>query len=821
MTNKLIAFISFLLFAFASSAQSVNSDTMAIRRDTIRRFTDPRAQIKPYEEVIRTGYTSWRGLFTVHLLKDTVYFEIPESILGRDIEVINSLVQGPGGTHLYSGEDIDEKTIFFEHGDQDSSIRIRYDWIISSADSGSNIFKAVTKSNLNPISISFPIKAYGPNEKTYVIDVSKWIRDPKCFMNSMDGTILSQSLVGPRDVTVSLVHAYPINVEISLAKNAEIRTSAFSRTPPQPATIITHTSFVELPDKPMEQRIQDDRVGFFADQEFHFSDDQQKVEDRRFILRWRLEPKDEDKEKFAMGELVEPKNPIVIYIDPATPKQWRPYLIEGINDWQRAFAKAGFKHAIVGKEWPEDDKTMHVDDARYSFINYMPSEIENAMGPNVHDPRSGEIIQTHIHWYHNVMQLLHSWYMVQAGAVDPKARHAKFDDELMGELIRFVSSHEVGHTLGLRHNMGSSSTVPVDSLRSRRWLDAHGHTPSIMDYARFDYVAQPEDNIPEHDLFPRIGEYDRWAIEWGYGPDRLKNSDENRLAQRKLVTDSLAANPRLWFGADDRETKRMDPRCQSEDLGNDAMLASEYGIKNLKRIVPNLPEWTKENDASYDDLNIEYAAVQDQFTLYMQHVMMNLGGVYTTPKTSSDKGNVVEPTPIAKQKEALEFFDQELFTTPYWILNSHVTTLVSQPKQPDFVEDLQEQVLNKLLDMKKIDQVLANERQFGEKGYSLEDYLGTIHMTIWKELKSSSPREDSYRRNLQKAYVGAFETILLSTTPENTETDAFSIIRADFLHLQKEVNSAIPRTSDKLTRYHLEDIKERIKKTLEAKPTIQ
>jgi len=265
----------------------------------------------------------------------------------------------------------------------------------------------------------------------------------------------------------------------------------------------------------------------------------------------------------------------------------------------------------------------------------------------------------------------------------------------------------------------------------------------------------------------------------------------------------------------------MDPRCQSEDLGNDAMLASEYGIKNLKRIVPNLPEWTKENDASYDDLNIEYAAVQDQFTLYMQHVMMNLGGVYTTPKTSSDKGNVVEPTPIAKQKEALEFFDQELFTTPYWILNSHVTTLVSQPKQPDFVEDLQEQVLNKLLDMKKIDQVLANERQFGEKGYSLEDYLGTIHMTIWKELKSSSPREDSYRRNLQKAYVGAFETILLSTTPENTETDAFSIIRADFLHLQKEVNSAIPRTSDKLTRYHLEDIKERIKKTLEAKPTIQ
>jgi hypothetical protein len=418
------------------------------------------------------------------------------------------------------------------------------------------------------------------------------------------------------------------------------------------------------------------------------------------------------------------------------------------------------------------------------------------------------------------MQLLHDWYMIQTAAVDPRARPPKFDEELMGQLIRFVSSHEVGHTLGLRHNMGASSRTPVDSLRSKTWLDAHGHTASIMDYARFDYVAQPEDLIPEYDLFPRIGEYDKWVIEWGYKYAPAKDPEEDKKIMRQLATDSISGNPRLWFGPDDRETGRNDPRCQAEDLGDDAMKASTYGIKNLKRILPNLPEWTHEEGGLYEGLAEMYHALKNQYYAYMQHVMMNVGGVYATPQSEQKPDVVYAPVPAAKQRDALGFFDKELFTTPYWLLDTAVTNKVAEPAQPNFVEDLQVKALNKLLDIGKINQLLANMRQFGATAYPVTDYLATIHQIIWRELQSGKAI-DPYRRNLQKSYVGAMQDILTSNKPEETETDAYSIIREDFIRLQKELQAAVPRQVDDLSKYHLEDIANRVKNTLEAKRMMQ
>src|SRR4030095_3652758 len=294
-----------------------------------------------------------------------------------------------------------------------------------------------------------------------------------------------------------------------------------------------------------------------------------------------MEPKAEDMTKYKRGELVEPKEPIVYYVDPATPKQWRPYIIAGINDWNAAFEKAGFKNAIIGKEWPENDTTMSLEDARYKVIRYFPSDVANAYGPNIHDPRSGEILQSYVGWYHNIMKLLHDWYFVQASPIDPEARKMTFSTELMGKLIQFAVSHEIGHTLGLRHNMGSSNLTPVEKLRDKKWVEANGHTVSIMDYARFNYVAQPEDNISEAGIMPRIGMYDKWAIQWGYRYTGVSKEEDEKIST-KWILDSLNANPKLWFGG---EGRNYDARCQTEDLGDNSMKAGEYGIKNLKYVM--------------------------------------------------------------------------------------------------------------------------------------------------------------------------------------------------------------------------------------------
>jgi ribosomal protein S18 acetylase RimI-like enzyme len=781
------------------------------KKDTTKPKIEPRIKIKSYSSVITEDFVTAKGLFTAHKSKskDIIYFEIPDSILHRDIMVINRLLKSPGNSGMYPGEELDERTIQFEPG-PDSTIRIRFDLVISQADSTDAIYKAVVNANLNPIVASFPIEAFGNGHRSYVINVTQFLKD-KNFVNSIGPNTQLAKSINPasiKDNHIDYIHTYPINVEIGSTKNVDPKGNGPGGTA-DASTIETNTSFIELPAEPMRRRFFDPRVGYFADAYNAFSDNQQKSELRTFILRWRLEPREQDVEKWKRGELVEPKKPIVIYIDPATPKQWRPYLILGINDWQKAFEQAGFKNAIIGREWPEGDTTMHMDDARYSMLNYFPSEIENAYGPQVHDPRSGEIIQTHIGWYHNVMSLLHDWYQVQAGAVDPDARKPKFDDRLMGELIRFVSSHEVGHTLGLRHNFGSSSKTPVDSLRSKRYLDIHGHTASIMDYARFNYVAQPEDHIPERDLFPRIGEYDKWAIEWGYKFVGGKNADEDKLLLGSQVAPRITQNPLLWFG--DGETKKFDPRCQTEDLGDDAVKASTYGIKNLKRILPNLPQWTKEYDDLGDNLTNMYKQVQLQYFRYMSHVLKNVGGVHYDIKTDDQPGAALTLVPREMQQRTLSFFNSELFTTPLWLMNKQVLSRTSLPAEPNFIEDTQVKVLNSLMDVGKINQLLGEYKQFGNKSLPADDYIKTIHRYIWRELSAKGlVKIDSYRRNLQKSYFQNLLVIVSGKDEANAETDAGSMVRADLAVLKKEIRQALPRVDDPLTLYHLQDLENRI-----------
>jgi hypothetical protein len=536
--------------------------------------------------------------------------------------------------------------------------------------------------------------------------------------------------------------------------------------------------------------------------------------------------------RYKKGELVEPKNPIVYYIDPATPKQWRPYIIAGINDWNEAFKAAGFKNAIIGKEWPENDTTMSLEDARYKIIRYFPSEVANAYGPNIHDPRSGEVLQSYVGWYHNVMTLLHDWYMVQASPNDPRARTMKFSDSLMGTLIRFVSSHEVGHTLGLRHNMGSSSLTPVENLRNKKWVEAHGHTNSIMDYARFNYVAQPEDSIGQAGIMPRINDYDKWAIKWGYTYTGADNDKEDRKIVTKWIVDSLKANPRLWFGG---EGFNFDARCQSEDVGDNSIKASEYGIKNLKYVMAHLPEWTKEENNLYSaNLSNMYVQVVTQYLRYVRHVTANIGSVYETWKSIEQPGDIYSSSPRARQKEAIAFLQKEVFTTPKWILDDNILNKISKPVRTGSAVSIQTSALDLALNDRVLTSLLKMEDRFGKENcYTMVEYLNDLQTAIWSELKTGKS-VDIFRRGVQKNYVAnLFATmkeaeeggnvigILMGIPEENlpitTNSDLGSYVGFYLQNLRQDILKAIPSVTDKDTKEHFKYIANQIKSRLDSR----
>ena len=573
------------------------------------------------------------------------------------------------------------------------------------------------------------------------------------------------------------------------------------------------------------------RVGYFADRAgyIQISDDQQQIDPKTFIVRYRLEPKAGDMEKYKRGELVEPKEQIVYYIDPATPKQWRKYLIAGINDWNVAFEAAGFKNAIVGKEWPENDTTMSLEDKRYKVLRYLPSDVPNAYGPNIHDPRSGEILEGYIGWYHNVMTLVHDWYMIQAGPNDPRARTMKFSDELMGELIRFVSSHEVGHTLGLRHNMGSSSLTPVEKLRDKEWVEKNGHCNSIMDYARFNYVAQPEDKIGPAGIMPRINDYDKWAIKWGYTYINAKDDEEDKKIVSKWIVDSLAANPRLWFGG---EGMNHDGRCQTEDMGDNSMKASEYGIKNLKYVVAHLPEWTKEENDLNKNLTQMYLQTVTQWRRYIQHVIGNIASTYETIKTPDQPGDTYAPAPRETQKEAVAFLNKQVFETPSWLLDEKLLNQIGNPIRTGAVSTIQESTIMQLTTDRVLNTLNMAEQRFGKGNtYSMVEYLSDLKAGIFSELKANKPIA-IFRRDVQKFYIqGLFRALEESEkgnnaiamlmvanaaeeVPVTVGSDVGPILRLHLENLRKEILAVAPTIKDKDSKEHLLFIAERIKKAL-------
>ncbi|PXY39143.1 zinc-dependent metalloprotease [Flavobacterium cheongpyeongense] len=714
--------------------------------------TQPKG-IQAYNKIITDKAKNKTGLFTISQVDTKYYFQIPDSLFNRYMLVVTRYLSTPEGFGSFGGEKVNEQTIYFEKGSNNNVYLRALQYKQDVRNANSMLAKALAGSNENPIVAAFSIKTTNPDNGDVVIEVTDVFKKDNVMFSLENKEKTEKKLTSLADDKsfVEAMDVYPINIEVKTTKTylSSIASSGI-------ITLRLNTSIVLLPKIPMRKRFEDERVGFFANKYVLFDDNEQRAQTKFIVQRYRLEPKDKEVKKYLRGELVEPKKQIVYYIDPATPKKWRPYLIAGINDWQRAFEAAGFKNAIVGKEWPEDDKTMSLEDARYSVVRYYASETPNAYGPRVSDPRSGEIIESHVGWYHNVMKLVQRWYMIQAGPLDPKARKMHLDDELMGQLIRFVSSHEIGHTIGLRHNMGASSATPVEKLRDKKWVEANGHTVSIMDYARFNYVAQPEDNIGPAGIYPRIGIYDKWAIKWGYSylPNAKDEFEEENILS-KMTTDSLSVNPKLWFGG---EGKEEDPRSQTEDLGDDAVLASDYGIKNLKRVVPNLISWTYQPNDAYDNLSDMHKAVVKQYGLYLYHVLKYIGNDYVTKRTVNEKEIVYKPVPKAKVKAAIGYIGRQLFEAPLWMYPQEIDELISL-KAADQISDQQNQVLNMLLSSGMLYNISLKAME-SQGAYTVPEFLNDLKQTVWKDF-SGNTKQDFYRRGLQRSYIEKLGMLLL------------------------------------------------------------